>query len=161
MDFIVKQRIFSLADNFDIRDESGQAHYIIEGKLFSLGKKLNIYDMDRNHLIFIEEKIFKILPEYFLYQGEEMVAKVKRQLTFFKPRVDINSIYGDFTIKGSVLAYSFYIEKDGRVVAQISKGLLTLSDTYTVSIGDDENQDFLLALVIVIDQIFHDNRGSA
>lgn len=161
MNFIVRQRIFSFADSFDIKDEFGVAHYNVQGKFFAIGKKLDIYDMDRNHLIYIEEKIFRFLPEYFLYQGEEMVARVKKQLTFFKAKVDIESIYGDFTIDGSVLRYNFNIEKDGKVVAKITKGFITLSDTYMVSIDEDENQDFLLSLVIVIDQIFHDNRNNA
>ena len=161
MNFVVKQKVFSFADNFDIKDDFGDPHYIVEGKFFTIGKKLNIYDMNRNHLIYIEEKIFKFLPEYYLYQEDEMVAMVKRKLTFLKPRVDIESRYGNFTINGSVLGYNFSIEKDGKEVVRISKGLITLSDTYMVSIHENENVDFLLALVIVIDQIFHDNRSNA
>ena len=157
--FIVRQKIFSFADRFNITDEVGTPKYQVEGKFFTIGKKLDIYDMQENHLIYIEQEIFRFLPEYYLHENDEVVAKVKKELTFFKPKVNIESKYGDFTIDGSVFAYNFTVSKDGIVVARISKEFLSFSDTYGVEIYGD-NEAFLLALVIVIDQIFHDNRNN-
>lgn len=158
MRYIIKQKIFSFGDKFNINDEEGVPRYQVEGKFFSIGKKLNIYDMEGNHLVYIEQEIFRLLPEYFLYENDEVVAKVKKEFTFLKPKINIESVYGDFTIDGSVFAYNFTVSKDGEEVARVSKEFLTLSDTYGVEIFGD-NDDFLLALVIVIDQIFHDNRN--
>lgn len=158
MRYIIKQKIFSLGDKFNISDQEGLPRYQVEGKFFSIGKKLNIYDMEGNHLVYIEQEIFRLLPEYFLYENDEVVAKVKKEFTFLKPKINIESVYGDFTIDGSVFAYNFTVSKDGEEVARVSKEFLTLSDTYGVEIFGD-NDDFLIALVIVIDQIFHDNRN--
>ena len=52
------------------------------------------------------------------------------------------------------------MKKDGKRVAKISKGLISFSDTYSVDIYS-ENEAFILALVIVIDQILHDNIDKA
>lgn len=157
MRYLVRQKLFSFADRFNITDEMGVSRYEVEGKFLSIGKKLNIYGMDGTHLIYIEQEIFKFLPEYFLYKDGEVVARVKKEFAFLIPRVNIEGIYGDFKIDGSVMRYNFTIKKDGETVARITKEFLNFSDTYMVHIlGEDE--DFLLALVIVIDQIFHDNK---
>lgn len=156
--FIVRQKIFSFGDSFNITDKNGTPHYRVQGKFISIGKKLDLYDMGDKHLVHIKQEIFRLLPEYYLYENDEVTARVKKQFTFLKSKIDIESIYGDFTIDGSVFSYNFTVRKDGKVVAEVSKEFLTFSDTYGVEVYD-ENVDFILALVIVIDQIFHDNRN--
>ena len=157
MRFIVRQKVFSFGDNFTIKDETGNEHFIVRGKVFALGDKLRIYNMQGQELFYIEQKLFRFLPEYTIYQSGQPVATVKKQFTFFKPRFTIWSAYGDFTIEGNFLGMDFSIYKNGKHVAQVSKRWFSWGDTYGVDIADDENYGFLLALVIVIDQVIHDN----
>lgn len=82
MRYLVRERIFSIGDKFDIQDESGRNVYEVAGKVFSFGNKLNIFDMSGNNLIYIEQKIFKFLPEYYIYMGDKIVANVKRSSHF-------------------------------------------------------------------------------
>ena len=156
MRYVIKERIFSIADRFNIEDEYGTPQYEVVGRIFSLGNKLSIYDLDGKELIYIEEKIFRLLPEYSIYREGSIVAKVKKQLTLFRPKFNIESSYGNFTIDGDVFRYNFNILKNGKPVAWVSKKWISLSDTYSVEIIDDEDHVFLLALVIVLDQVFHD-----
>lgn len=157
MRFIVKQRIFSFGDNFTIKDEAGNDCFTVRGKVFALGDKLRIYDMQGHELFYIEQRLFRFLPEYTIYQFGRPVATVKKQFSLFKPRFNIWSAYGDFTIEGNFLGMDFSIYKNGKHVAQVSKRWFSWGDTYGVDIADDENYGFLLALVIVIDQVIHDN----
>jgi len=155
MRFIVKQRIFSFGDNFTIKDEAGNDCFTVRGKVFALGDKLRIYDMQGHELFYIEQRLFRFLPEYTIYQFGRPVATVKKQFSLFKPRFNIWSAYGDFTIEGNFLGMDFSIYKNGEHVAQVSKRWLAWGDTYGVDIADDENYAFILALVIVIDQVIH------
>jgi uncharacterized protein YxjI len=41
----IQQKMYSIGDNFKIKDEMGQDVYTIRSKLFSLGHKLIIEDM--------------------------------------------------------------------------------------------------------------------
>jgi len=50
--------------------------------------------------------------------------------------------------------------KNGVPVAVVSKKFFSFSDTYGVDIADNENHAFILALVIVIDQVLHDNENN-
>lgn len=148
--------MLSFNDSFDITDQNRKPIFKIEGKILTLGNKLSIYDTNGNQLIYIEQKLLKLLPQYEIHKGGRIVAKVKKQMTFFKPKVNIESDYGKFQITGDVFAYNFSILRDGNLVANVNKKLISFSDTYGVDITEGENDEFILALVIVIDQIFHD-----
>ncbi|HZJ56612.1 MAG TPA: LURP-one-related family protein [Clostridia bacterium] len=157
MRFVVRQRIFSFGDSFTIKDEHGNDHFVVKGRVFTLGNKLRIYDMAGQELYYIEQKILRFLPEYTIYQSGRPMAKVKKEFTFFKPRFNINSTLGNFTIQGNFLGMNFSILKNGEQVAEVSKRWFSFSDTYGVDIKEGEDYGFLLALVIVIDQVLHDN----
>jgi len=157
MRFKVKQKIFSFGDNFVIRDEWDREQYMVKGKVFALGDKLRFYDMSGRELLYIEQKLFRFLPEYTIYQGSRPIATVKKEFSFFRPRFNIWSTMGDYRIEGNFFGMDFSILKNGSVVAQVSKKWFSWADTYGVDIDDTENYAFILALVIIIDQVIHDN----
>ncbi len=157
MRYLVRQRLFAFNDSFNITDENNRPIFRIEGKVFSLGNKLNIYDMNGNKLIYIEQKLLRLLPQYEIYEEDRLVANVKKQLSFFKAKFDIESYYGYFKVEGDVFAYNFSILRDGKVIAIVNKKFISFSDTYAVEIVDGEKDDFILSLVIVIDQVLHDD----
>jgi uncharacterized protein YxjI len=156
MRYLIKEKIFTFADRFKIEDENGYPQYEVVGKILSLGNKLNIYDMSGKELIYIEGKIFRLLPEYMIYRGGNLIGKIKKELTLFRPKFNIESSYGYFTIEGDVLHHDFNILKNGEAIAWINKKWISFSDTYSIDIVDEEDQPFILSIVIVLDQIFHD-----
>jgi len=159
MRFKIREKIFSFGDNFTIRDEYDQDKYYIKGKVLSLGDKLRLYSINDEELIYIEQKLFKFLPEFNLYSGGKNIAKVKKEFTFFKPRFNIESDLGSYRVEGDFLSHEFTIIKNDSVVVNVSKRWFSFSDTYGVEIDDSENQAFMLALVIVIDQVLHDDKN--
>jgi len=156
MKYLVKQKVFSFRDSFTIKNEFGEECFRVIGKIFSFGNKLHLTDLQGNELYYIEQKIFRFLPEYTIYRDGVPVAQVKKNFTFFRPSFDITSVYGNYNISGNLWAYDFSIFKNGSPVAIISKQWFSFSDTYGVSIDDREDAAFILALVIVLDQIYHD-----
>lgn len=157
MNYQIRQKIFSFGDSFTINDSNGNPHFQVEGKVFSFGDKLRIYDMAGNELFYIEQQLLKLFAEYNLYQNGQQVATCKQKFSFLGAQFDISSSQGEYQIQGKPLSYNFQILKNGSVVANINKQFLSLSDTYEVSISDSEDQGFMIALVIIIDQVVHDN----
>ena len=158
MRYKIKQRIFSFGDNFAITDEQENDRYIVQGKVFSFGDKLRIMDLSGNELFYIEQQLFRFLPEYYIYAGDQQVAVVKKQLSFFTPKFVIDSINGAYDIEGNIFGYDFQIYKEGRMVAVINKKWFAFGDSYGVEIVDGEDHAFLLTLAIVIDQVLHDEQ---
>lgn len=160
MRYQIRQKIFSFGDNFTIKNEYEEPQLIVRGKIFSFGDKLTLEDLNGNELFYIEQKVFKFLPEYHIFQNGSEVAMIKKEFTFFKPRFYIESDFGSFDIEGDVFGHNFEVLKNGRFVAAVNKAWFAFSDTYGVDIDDGENQAFMLALVIVIDQVIHDNKNN-
>ena len=160
MRFKIKEKIFSFGDNFVIRNEYDEDKYYVKGKVFSLGDKLRLYNMNNEELIYIEQKLFKFLPEFNLYSNGKSIATVKKEFAFFKPRFNIDSDLGNYRVEGDFFSHEFNILKENSVVAAVSKQWFSFSDTYGVDIDDTENPAFMLALVIIIDQVLHDDNNN-
>jgi uncharacterized protein YxjI len=158
MRYKIRQRIFSFGDSFTIRDEYDNDRFEVRGKVFSFGDKLRIYDMAGHELVYIEQEMFHLLPRYNIYLNGGYAASVKKELSFFRPSFTIESNQGSYTIDGDIFSHEFEILKGGRQVAYVSKGWFSLSDSYGADIEDSENQAFILAMVIVIDQILYDRK---
>lgn len=158
MKYEIKQKIFSFGESFIIKDEQENPRFAVRGQIFSFGNKLSVENLMGNELVYIEQKLFKFLPEYSIFIRGEQVATVKKEFTFFTPKFYIESNMGNYDMQGEIFSHEFEIMKDGEAVASVSKQWFSFSDTYGVDISQNENQAFMLALVIVIDQVLYDNK---
>ncbi|NLN65274.1 MAG: hypothetical protein GX144_07690 [Clostridiaceae bacterium] len=157
MKYMIRQKIFSFRDSFLIKNEFGEDCFKVTGRVFSFGNKLTLTDMQDRELFYIEQRLFHFLPQYTIYQNGTPMAHVKRAFTLFRPSFDITSAYGDFNIDGNFFAYDFTVFKNGAPAAIVSKKWFSFSDTYGVSVSDNENAAFILSLVIVLDMVCHNN----
>lgn len=157
MIYQVKQKIFSLGDKFTITDRDGLDRFQVQGKILSLGAKLSFQDMSGNELYYIEQQLLRLLAEYHIYQNDTLVASCKQKFSFLGSKFEISSMNGHYTIEGRPLNYNYEIFKDGQLIARIDKQFFSFADTYGVDIGETEDHGFILSLVIVIDQVVHNN----
>jgi uncharacterized protein YxjI len=115
-------------------------------------------------LIKIHQELMCLHPTYKILSARDgdsdrELAIVKKKFSFFHKKFDIESVYGDYNIEGlDMIAHSFVITKQGQIVATINRKFFTMADTYGVEIISSEDQAFILALAIVIDQVIEENR---
>mgnify|MGYP006987593293 CR=1 FL=1 len=64
MKFLIKQRVFSWSDTFDIYDEYENKKYFVQAEFLSLGHRLHVYDMNGHEVGLIKEKVLTFLPEF-------------------------------------------------------------------------------------------------
>ncbi|WP_050607837.1 LURP-one-related/scramblase family protein [Clostridium niameyense] len=159
MKFIIKQKLFSIRDKYIVENEEGQKLYKVEGSLMSLGKKFRMYDTYDREVVYIKEKIIKIVPKYYININGNDVAIVKKQVSFIKPVFLVESVIGNYEVKGDIFHYNFYIQKQGKKIAIVKKRLLSIKDCYEVNIKDGESQILILAIVIIIDEVIHNNKN--
>jgi uncharacterized protein YxjI len=85
------------------------------------------------------------------------LAHIKKKFTLIHKKFTVESVYGQYALEArNVSAHLFTLTKEERTVAIIKKRYLKLAKTYSVEIANDENQAFVLALVIVINQVLYD-----
>lgn len=151
MKFYLKQKVFSWNDRFTVKDSTGQDVFFVEGKLFSLGKKLHILDHSGQEVLYIQQKVLSWLPEFTLFMHGEEVARVRKELTFLRPRYTING--PDWDVEGNVWAHDYEIREDGELIASISKQWFTWGDSYELDIVDEAHTLLALGIILTIDAV--------
>ena len=159
MRYLLKQRLFSIGDDFFIRDEEGHDVFFVDGKVFTIGHKLSFQDTAGRELAFIQQKLLSWSPTHEIYRDGQLVALIKKELfTFFHCRFSID-VPGpdDLEAEGDFLDYEYSITRGGRIVATVSKKWFAWSDTYAVEVAEGEDAVLILAATVVIDMVCHDD----
>ncbi len=155
MELYIRQRVFTIGDKYDVYDEYERPVFHVEGEIFTWGAKIHLYDLAGNELYFIQQKVFAFLPEYSVFQGEALCARIKREFTFLRPRLNVESASGSFEISGEFMSMDFVISRNGQPMGEIHKKWLSWGDTYLLSIYDDKDAAFFTALAIAVDNCLH------
>lgn len=156
--FYIKQA-FSIRDSFEIKDSNNQAVWRAEGKIWSWKRKLHIQDLDGQEVLRIEQKLWTFLPTYHIYLRDELVAEVKKKMTFLKAAYEINP--SEWTIKGDMWGFKFDILDDTAPIAHVEKTVFSWTDHYEIDVLDDQYALISCAFVIVIDAISADSAAAS
>ena len=150
MKLLFKQRFFSWLDSYDIYDENENTVYVVKGQL-SWGHCLKIFDSFGWELGMVKERVFTFLPKFEIYEGERMIGSICKELTFFKPRYNID--FNGWHIEGNWAEWDYTItDGAGNTVAVISKELFHMTDTYVLDIVDPADALYVLMFTLAIDE---------
>lgn len=149
MKLLFKQKFFSWFDSYDIYDESGNTIYTVKGQL-SWGHCLKIFDASGNELGVVREKILTLLPRFEIYEGNQMLGFISRELTLLKPKYHID--FNGWEVKGSWTEWNYTItDASGAEVATISKEIFHLMDTYVLDINNPADALYVLMFAVAMD----------
>jgi uncharacterized protein YxjI len=154
----MKQKLWSLADNFTIKNDAGEDVATVEGKTWSIGDKLTFFDALGNERAFIQQKLFTWGPTYEIYRDGELAAVVKKKLfTFMRTEFTVD-VPGpdDLVAEGDFTDHEYFFLRGGSTVATVSKQWWTWADTYGVEMLDSEDAILVLASTVVIDLCLQD-----
>lgn len=149
MKLLFKQKLFSWFDSYDIFDENNNTIYTVKGQL-AWGHCLKIFDVNGCELGTVKEKILTLLPKFEIYEKDTLLGSISRELTFLKPRYNID--FNGWQIQGTWTEWNYSIaDTSGKEVAKISKELLHMTDTYVLDINDPKDALYVLMFVIAMD----------
>ena len=149
MKLLFKQRLFSWFDSYDIYDEEGNTVYTVQGKM-SWGHCLHILDASGLHIATVKERVLSFLPRFEMYKGEKYLGCVKKELSFLKPRYEID--FMGWSVEGSFLEWDYCIQdRSGRIAGTVSKEVFHLTDTYVLEAENPQNALYVLMLALAID----------
>ena len=149
MKLYIKQKVFSWGDKFTVKDEYGYDKYIVEGEIFTWGRKLHVYDMVGNEVAFIKQEVWSFLPRYYVFCGNQQVAEIVKEFTFFFPKYTVEGL--GWNIEGSFMAHDYVINRGSQTIVSISKEWMTWGDSYELDIRNPEDEIVALAVVLRID----------
>lgn len=149
MRLLIKQRVLSLTDSYDIYDENGNEKYFVKAKFLSLGHELHVYDRNHNELGIIHQKLLTFLPSFEIEIGGIKKGQIHKKFTFIKPKYEIE--YNGWYVEGNFLGWDYDVYSGSSSIIHISKELLHWGDTYTIDFYNPDDELDGLMLVIAID----------
>lgn len=159
MDFYVKQRVFSLNDQFTVFDHNQEAVYNVDGKFFSLGNQLAITTTEGQPVLQIKQKLFSFLPRYTISNDEKELCSVAKKMTFLRAKYEIEPL--NWSIEGSLFDHHYRVMEGQTEIMAVEKQWLSWGDTYHLTIHDDRHQTIGVALMIVLDMVHHQSKNNS
>ncbi len=158
----LRQRAWTLGDQFVIEDEFRRPAFFVKGKAFSVGDKLSFRDVAGNELAYISQKVLSLRRNYRIYRGDYLFARVVKKLNPFRQHFVV-SVAGaeDYRVRGNFWNYEYTFRRGNRTVAVVSKRPLAWPDVYRIVITADEDDVLILAAAVAIDLIAHDDQDAA
>jgi len=153
------QRMFAIGDDFWI-ERSGQRAFKVDGKALRIRKTLVLEDAAGRELYKIQEKLVTIRDVMAIENDSGTVGTVKKAL--ISPlrehyEVDLGG-RGKWDVQGKITDHEYEISGPGGRIATVSKRWFRVRDTYGVEIGPGQDDAFVLAVAIVVDQMSHPHR---
>ena len=146
---MIKQRVFSWGDKYDIYDETGNAKYFVQSEIFSFGHQLHVFDVFGNEIGQIHQKLFTFTPTFEIVVNGNVYGKIQKRFTFFSKEYDID--FNGWYVEGDFLGWEYNVYEMGRPIVHISKELFTWGDTYVIDFENPQDELMGLLLVIAID----------
>ena len=150
MELLIRQRVFSWTDTYDVFDASGEAKYFVRGEVFSLGHKIHVYDKKTGReLGSVAQRLLTLLPTFDISVNGQVVGSVRKKFTLFTQDYLVD--YRGWDVEGDFLGWDYRVMEQNREVMDISKQWLSWGDTYTLTFSNPADEIPGLLLVIAID----------
>ncbi len=149
MRLLIKQRVFSWSDTYDVYDEDGNAKYFVKAEFLSFGHRLHVYDNMQNELGLVKERLFTILPIFEIEVNGVVQGRIEKKFSLFKPKYEID--FNGWRAEGDFFGWEYDVYSGCSAVIHITKELFHWGDTYVIDIVNPADELMGLLLVIAID----------
>src|SRR3954469_12635245 len=131
--FQMQQKLASIGDDFWIEDDHGDHVYKGDGKAMRLRDPFILEDLDGNEVAKIQERHLTIRDTMKVERGGHTVATIHKAIVGIRYRFAIEIEAGDTPkAKGNFVDHEYEIQRDGDVVATVSKKWFRLPDSYGI-----------------------------
>ena len=149
MRLLIKQRVFSWTDTYDVYDENGSVKYFVKAEFLTLGHRLHVYDESRNEVGVIRQKLMTLLPAFEIETDGVVRGRIEKQFRLFRPKYEVD--FNGWRAEGDFLGWDYDVYSGCSAVIHISRQLFRWGDTYVIDILNPEDELMGLLLVIAID----------
>ncbi|MFN8184055.1 MAG: LURP-one-related family protein [Candidatus Nanopelagicales bacterium] len=159
--YTMRQKLWSIGDDYWIEDNHGNRVFKVDGKALRLRETLKFEDAQGNELLKIQERMARVRDTMVIEDpsGHGVASVKKAVISPIRDRWHVSVDGGpDISIKGNIVDHEYTMETDGARVAEVSKRWLRVADSYGVEVSPGQNPALVLAIVAVIDQMAHPDR---
>ena len=90
MRLLIKQRVFSWTDTYDVYDEKEEPKYFVKAEFFALGHQIHVYDKSGREVGMVKQRLLTLLPAFDIEIDGKEFGSVQKEFSFFKPRYELD-----------------------------------------------------------------------
>jgi uncharacterized protein YxjI len=158
MRYAVRERMFSIGEDFWITDEQGNRAFLADGKVMRLRQTVELKDGSGAVVAVVRKKLMAVRETMEIERGGGLAATVHKALIsplHHRSVIDLAD-GGQLEAVGNILDKEFEITGGGRTLARVSRAWFRLRDTYGVDVAPGEDDVLFLAIAVALDRIQHD-----
>lgn len=149
MRLLIKQRVFSWTDTYDIYDEQGNEKYFVKAEFFSIGHKLHVYDKSQREIGVIHQRLLSFMPTFEIEMQGRIVGSIQKKFSLFTPKYEIDC--NGWRAEGDFFGWDYDVYSGCSSIIHISKELFRWGDTYVLDFVNPADEIMGLLLVLAID----------
>lgn len=148
MKLYVNEKLFSISNKFNIKDENNLNLYEISSKIISIGDKTTIKDMNGNQVAYIEQELLHLMPNYNVYINDNFAFKIAKKMKLLKNEYSLSNGY---RVEGNFMMLDFVVyDDDNNQIGSIKRKFISLGDKYEMDIIDKKKKEIILAIIVAI-----------
>jgi uncharacterized protein YxjI len=152
--FVMREKLFSIGDDFWIEDDAGEKAYKVDGKALRARKTFILEDQAGNEVAHIQDRVLRVRGTMEIERDGETIATVHKELVGIRDRFEIDVAHeDDLHARGNVLEHEYEIKQDHDLVATVSKKWARVRETYGIEIAGGQDVALLLAITVAIDEL--------
>ncbi len=116
--YLMRERMFSIGDDFWIEDEKGRRAFKVDGKALRLRETFVMEDLQGKELVTIKKDLFAIGGSMTIERNGKPYAKVKKALiNILGDRFSLEAPNREVKIDGDIIDHEYRFERGGHKVA--------------------------------------------
>ena len=158
MRYLVRERLFSITDDFWVTDEDDNKVFLVDGKALHLRETFELKDPSGAKLATIHKKFITFTDAMEIEHDGAVVATVHKAVIsplHHRAIIDIEG-RGRLEAVGNIIDKDFEIRDGRQAIARISRAWFRIRDTYGVEVAPGQNDAFMIAVAVCLDRIHHD-----
>jgi uncharacterized protein YxjI len=158
MRYQVREKLFSIGDDFWVTDEQGNKAYLVDGKALSLRHTFELKDGSGAVVASIHKKLIAFRDSMEIERDGRVEATVKKAVIsplHHKSVVDLAD-GGQLEAVGNIIDKEFEIRAHGTILARVSRSWFRARDTYGVDVPDGQDDALMIAIAVCLDRIHHE-----
>ena len=160
MRYVVRQKMFSIGDDFWVTDAQGDRVFLVDGKAMRLRETLELKDASGAVVATVRKKLLAMRDTMEIERGGAVVATVRKAM--FSPlrhRSTIDLADGSqLEAVGNIFDMEFEIRAGHQPLAQVSRAWFRVRDTYGVDVAPGQDDALFIAIAVCLDRIHHDEQ---
>jgi len=158
MRYLVREKVFSIGDDFWVTDEQGNEAFLVDGKALRLRQTFELKDRSGAVVATVRKRLLAVRDSMDIERGGTVIATVKKAV--FSPLHHRSVVElpggGELEAVGNITDKEFEIRSGGAVLAQVSRAWFRMRDTYGVDVAPGQDDALMLAVAVCLDRIHHD-----